>query len=301
MNVSSFLFASASFISGAFALGAISVVYLQFRTRVVRFMLLFILSLFLISSGFWSYGLMQIPDFYSPVLAPFLFMLQSLGSAVNVLVLPFLVTALINLSLNQKGIVAVWIWNSIFILGSLAAYLIPGFGDYMFVLGIMLVLTILFWIGVMIVQSRKIKDAKLKRSIIFFVAVSSVFVLFLILDMMITSIPILSLAFLDNFSMPLYFAAINIGSFLFAGSFLNKGAFADENGVTELFCRDFDISKRETDLINKLLEGKSNREISDELCISIKTVENHLYNIYRKADVTGRGQLIHMLHSWEKG
>lgn len=299
--MSSFFFAGASFISGAFALGAVSAIYFQYRTRVVRFLLLFILSLFLLSMGFWTKELASIPCLTMPFLPFILLILQSAGSALNVIIVPYLVSSLINLTFYQKSVVAIWIWNSLFIIISLSAYLYPAFEQYRPVSAFMMVATILFWLIVMVRNLGKIRDQSLKRSLLSFTVASSIFLFLLVLDILITTVPISSLAILDNFSMPLYIAAINTGSFFFAGGFLNRGAYADGAGVTELFCRNFDISRRETDLINKLLEGKSNRQIGDELCISVKTVENHLGSIYRKTDVTGRSQLIHMLHSWEKG
>jgi DNA-binding NarL/FixJ family response regulator len=38
-------------------------------------------------------------------------------------------------------------------------------------------------------------------------------------------------------------------------------------------------------------EGRSNREVADELVVSIKTVEFHLRNAFQKLAVTSRRQL----------
>lgn len=53
-----------------------------------------------------------------------------------------------------------------------------------------------------------------------------------------------------------------------------------------------DISNREKEIIDLILEGKSNKDIEDELYISYHTVKNHLYNIYKKFKVKTRGELI---------
>jgi DNA-binding NarL/FixJ family response regulator len=37
--------------------------------------------------------------------------------------------------------------------------------------------------------------------------------------------------------------------------------------------------------------GRSNREIAQELFVSVKTVETHLSAVYRKLDIAGRGEL----------
>jgi|GEM_PF-4237275 len=55
------------------------------------------------------------------------------------------------------------------------------------------------------------------------------------------------------------------------------------------------ISKREAEIIELVIRGKTNQEIEDELFISIKTVKVHLYNIYQKLEVKNRLQLINKL------
>ncbi|MFQ6028540.1 MAG: HD domain-containing phosphohydrolase, partial [Dehalococcoidia bacterium] len=48
------------------------------------------------------------------------------------------------------------------------------------------------------------------------------------------------------------------------------------------------LSNRELEVLRQLAKGLRNREISEELVISEKTVERHLENIYNKLDVTCR-------------
>lgn len=53
------------------------------------------------------------------------------------------------------------------------------------------------------------------------------------------------------------------------------------------------ITRREQEVMALLVEGKSNKEIEDLLCISFSTVKNHVYNLYRKLEVNSRTQLMH--------
>ena len=39
------------------------------------------------------------------------------------------------------------------------------------------------------------------------------------------------------------------------------------------------------------MEGRTNRQIAQELFVTMKTVEMHLSNAYRKLDIGSRGQL----------
>jgi len=50
------------------------------------------------------------------------------------------------------------------------------------------------------------------------------------------------------------------------------------------------LSPREADVLRLLADGCSNREIGERLFMSVKTVERHLDNLYRKLEVTNRTQ-----------
>ena len=63
----------------------------------------------------------------------------------------------------------------------------------------------------------------------------------------------------------------------------------------QAFLIEHNISKREREIIDLLLAGKSNQQMEDELYISIGTVKNHLYNIYQKLQVKNRLQLVSLL------
>jgi DNA-binding CsgD family transcriptional regulator len=57
------------------------------------------------------------------------------------------------------------------------------------------------------------------------------------------------------------------------------------------FIRIFKISKREMEIIELCIEGKSSRQIADLLCISERTVETHLTNIFQKTETSNRIEL----------
>lgn len=49
-----------------------------------------------------------------------------------------------------------------------------------------------------------------------------------------------------------------------------------------------DLTPRELEILHLVLEGKTNKGIASEMDISVKTVEFHLDNIYRKIGVQSR-------------
>lgn len=52
------------------------------------------------------------------------------------------------------------------------------------------------------------------------------------------------------------------------------------------------LSKREQEVVNLVMEGKSNKLIASALHITIRTVEFHLKNVYEKLEVRSRTELI---------
>ena len=62
-----------------------------------------------------------------------------------------------------------------------------------------------------------------------------------------------------------------------------------------LWLKDNKVSPREREIIQLVLLGKSNRSIEKELFISRRTVESHLYNVYKKLGVKNRMQLMRLV------
>ena len=52
------------------------------------------------------------------------------------------------------------------------------------------------------------------------------------------------------------------------------------------------LTPRERDVLALILEGKDNQNIASSLTLSVGTVKAHVHNIYRKADVSSRQQLL---------
>jgi len=66
------------------------------------------------------------------------------------------------------------------------------------------------------------------------------------------------------------------------------------------FYKKFNISEREKEIIELLIEGMPNIEIAEKLCISINTVKTHVQNIYQKTNVSNRVQLLHRIKMWNQ-
>ena len=93
--------------------------------------------------------------------------------------------------------------------------------------------------------------------------------------------------FAGNTFLPIY---LNYGT-LFTG----LTAEPEKNLSFEEFCKKFEVSPRETDIVREICNGLSNKEISEKLFISLQTVKDHTHRIYLKTNVKSRVQLIYLV------
>ncbi len=74
----------------------------------------------------------------------------------------------------------------------------------------------------------------------------------------------------------------------------------DDNAVLDRIYQEYDISKREQEIVELILNGKSNKEIGALLYISVHTVKNHIYNIFQKLKVNTRYELMLFITKFQK-
>ncbi len=72
-----------------------------------------------------------------------------------------------------------------------------------------------------------------------------------------------------------------------------------DEGKLVRFCEKHGISKREREIIEQVMAGRSNKDIEQALFISRNTVKNHLYSVFQKAGVKSRNQLVHRVLHFE--
>ena len=72
-------------------------------------------------------------------------------------------------------------------------------------------------------------------------------------------------------------------------------SMSNEGAVLESLVRDYKISKREREIMELIVAGKSNKEIEERLYISLNTVKNHIYHLYQKLGIKRRSQLMHLV------
>jgi len=71
-----------------------------------------------------------------------------------------------------------------------------------------------------------------------------------------------------------------------------------EKSPAKLFCIAYGLTDRESEIFQRLLDGKSQQEISDELFIALGTVKTHIHNVYQKTDAANRSRLIEQFQTF---
>lgn len=68
-------------------------------------------------------------------------------------------------------------------------------------------------------------------------------------------------------------------------------------GVVEFLCELADISKRERQVLGKVLQGGANQHIADQLGISPRTVKFHIHNLMKKLKARSRNDILRVYFS----
>lgn len=91
----------------------------------------------------------------------------------------------------------------------------------------------------------------------------------------------------------LFYFCSDLALIILLKSYLKRNAneFIELTDSLEDLYQKYGISKREKQIITEICRGKTNQEIADELFISLQTVKDHTYNIFRKVNVRNRVQL----------
>lgn len=84
---------------------------------------------------------------------------------------------------------------------------------------------------------------------------------------------------------------IIIFSFVYFIKFSSKGFPINKESIAKLFL-DYNLTKREVEIVFYLLSGASNKEISKKCFIELTTVKTHTSNIFYKLEVSSRVSLM---------
>jgi len=161
------------------------------------------------------------------------------------------------------------------------------------------VLVLIISLPQLLIRVKKIKDESRRKAAQFFA--------YLYLIVFSASIIVLLYATQNSEFTAVYllvFLSGNIAPVLYWRAYLSKhfiSPILQTTGTLAMkqFLAEHKISKREEEVIQLLCDGKTNREISETLFISLQTVKDHIYRIFQKTDVKNRIQLINLIQSYK--
>lgn len=97
-----------------------------------------------------------------------------------------------------------------------------------------------------------------------------------------------------GFTLPLIF--IFLSTTKFWDDMQRLSLFKSDHKPKSQYLQNYSLTKREQEVAMLLIEGKTYRQISEQLFISIPTVKTHAYNLYKKCKINNRIELINLLN-----
>lgn len=165
---------------------------------------------------------------------------------------------------------------------------------------LILLSVIAYEILTVLISYKQIASKELKKAIRVFIIISMVFFPFILLEAFRQNVTWISnLTFIKLMALPAFFMAINICTLVFAVTYFNSPAFVKNNQLTDYFKKKYNITEKESEVIELLISGLTYKQIADKLFIANKTVDNHVQNIYKKLEVTSKIQLSNLVRSRE--
>ena len=120
-----------------------------------------------------------------------------------------------------------------------------------------------------------------------------------VLIVTLSMIPLLIITLLFPFLLDILYAAFylafNVIMIVFLFIYFRKMPQKVHQEITLEDAKAYRITEREYSVILLIKEGYTNKEIAEELTISVNTVNNHVANIFSKTNVRSRIDLLNLL------
>jgi DNA-binding CsgD family transcriptional regulator len=294
------LFCILSLFAGVSAVSISIFIYHIYKKKSLRLFIAFMLSLILIQcaislkmfSGYMSQGSIV------PILSRVFDIIGTASSTISGLVF---VNYLFGLKINN---VKRAIYYSVFgfqLIGFLIYYTFTTKYIFQTLLRASVIIVIMYEIFIVLINFRGVINKELKRAIKLFILVTVIFFPLILIESYRAYIPFFkNIELIKVLALPLYLLIINILSIYFAVAYFNTPPFSNNNKLTDYFIKTYDITEKESQVIELVMEGLTYKQIAEKLFISAKTVDNHIQNIYKKLNVNSKLQLANFVRSNEK-
>ena len=184
------------------------------------------------------------------------------------------------------------------------------FGPIFPFVAIIQILLIGYSVGLIIIRRRTIENLTARRYVLITVIIIAVFLPAITYDQFyfrgVESIDTVPMATILS---PFFYAVLSLATLFFGIRYMMSSADqanqddsrfqAGEKASLDIIVKNMaeksGLSEREMTIIPLIAGGLGNKQIALELHISSKTVGNHIYNIYRKLDISSRYELLALL------
>lgn len=295
------LFCIISLFTGVASLSISCFIYNGNKKKALKLFIAFNLSFFAIQNsialGLYSNYVVQASPFI-----PFLYkFLDFLGTSFSSLFGVFFINYLFGLEItNQKKKIFLSIFAFQFI--SIAIYyLFETHYIFKFIIRTSIFAIIAYELYVGLKNYKQIVNKDLKQAIKSFILITILFLPFIILESYKPYIQLIkNIELLKITALPSYFFTLNIFNLIFVLKYFNTPSFIANNKLTDYFKQKYDITEKQSEIIELIIEGVTYKQIAEKLFISPKTVDNHVQNIYKKLNVSTKMQLSNFVRSNEK-
>lgn len=295
------LFCIISLFAGVSSISISCFIYNSNKKKALKLFIAFNLSFFAIQSSIALGLYSKYVDQVSPFI-PFLYkLLDFLGTSFSSLFGVFFINYLFGVEitkLKKKIFLSIFAFQ---FTGIAIYYLFETHYIFKFIMRASIFAVILYELYVGLKNYKQVVNKDLKQAIKSFLLITIIFLPFMILEsykpyiQLIKNIELLKMA-----SLPSYFLTINIFNLIFVLKYFNTPSFIANNKLTDYFKQKYDITEKQIEIIELVIEGITYKQIAEKLFISPKTVDNHMQNIYKKLNVNSKMQLSHFVRSNEK-
>ncbi|MCB2342469.1 helix-turn-helix domain-containing protein [Clostridium estertheticum] len=295
------LFYIISLFAGVSSISISYFIYSSNKKKALKFFIALNLSFFAIQNsialGLYSKYVAQVSSFI-PYLCKFL---DSVGTSFSSLLGIFFINYLFGLEItNLKKKIFFSIFTFQFI-GIAIYYLFETHYIFKFIIHASIISVIIYELYVGLKNYKQVVNKDLKQAIKSFVLITIIFLPFIMIEsyrpyiQLIKNIEPLKMA-----ALPSYFLTINIFNLIFVLKYFNTPSFIANNKLTDYFKQKYDITEKQSEIIELIIKGLTYKQIAEKLFISSKTVDNHVQNIYKKLKVNSKMQLSYFVRSNEK-
>lgn len=295
------LFCIMSLFAGVSSISISCFIYNSNKKKALKLFIALNLSFFAIQNsialGLYSKYAVQVSSFI-----PFLYkFLDFVGTSFSSLLGLFFINYLFGLDItNRKKKIFISIFALQFT-GIAIYYLFDTHYIFRFIIRASIVAVIVYELYVGLKNYKQVVNKDLKQAIKSFILITIIFLPFIMLESYKPYIQLIkNIELLKIVALPFYFLTINIFNLIFVLKYFNTPSFIANNKLTDYFKQKYDITEKQSKIIELIIEGVTYKQIAEKLFISPKTVDNHVQNIYKKLNVNSKMQLSHFVRSNEK-